>query len=174
MRCEAVGVGGQPAEDLFEPAPLDTGRDVRQHAERLGRRRHLGRFDRARTRLVERDLELALEVGERLLGLLERDVASLHERLDIELADAATLGDRPVHQRLRVARVIALVVTMAAIADHVDHDVFVEPLAVTPTRAGRPERRPPGRRRSRGRSAPGPSSRHRSSRARTDSTRAPW
>ena len=37
--------------------------------------------------------------------------------------------DLGVHQRLRVAGVVALVVTVAAVADHVDHDVLVEPLA---------------------------------------------
>ena len=37
--------------------------------------------------------------------------------------------DLGVHERLRVAGVVALVVTVAAVADHVDDDVLVEPLA---------------------------------------------
>ena len=86
--------------------------------------------------LVEGDLQLALEVGQRLLGLLERDVAPLDERLDVQLAHAAVLGDRLVHQRLRVARVVALVVTVAAVAQHVDDDVLVEALAVLERQPG--------------------------------------
>ena len=101
--------------------------------------RRLGRLDRRRRlgpRLVEGDLQLALEVGQRLLGLLERDVAALDERLDVQLAHAAVLGDRLVHQRLRVARVVALVVAVAAVAQHVDDDVLVEPLAVLERQPG--------------------------------------
>ena len=76
------------------------------------------------------DLQLVLEVGQGLLGLVEGDVAALHQRLDIELAHAAPLGDRLVHQRLGVARVVALVVAVAPVAPHVDDDVLVELLAV--------------------------------------------
>ena len=123
-------------EDPLELGPVDTGRDVRQHADRLGRLGHLGRRRRPRAGLVERDLELALEVGQRLLGFLDRDVAALDERLDVELAHAAPLGDRLVHQRLRVARVVALVVPVAPVAHHVDHDVLVELLAVLPRQPG--------------------------------------
>ena len=83
-----------------------------------------------------------------------RDVAPLDERLGVELADRAPGVDALVHQRLRVARVVALVVAVAPVADHVDDDVLVEPLPVTRTRAGRPGRTPRDRRRSRGRSAP--------------------
>ena len=96
---------------------------------------------RLRPRLVEGDLQLALEVGERLLGLVERDVAALDERLDVQLAHAAVLGDRLVHQRLRVARVVALVVPVAAVAPHVDDDVLVEPLAVLERQPGHPDAR---------------------------------
>ena len=86
--------------------------------------------------LVECHLQLRLEVVQRALGLVEGDVAALHERLDIDLAHAATLGDGLVHQRLGVARVVAFVVTMAAVAHHVDHDVLVELLAILERQAG--------------------------------------
>ena len=130
MRREARGVLGEVVEDRVEAGAIDTGLHVRQHAERL---RRLGRLDdlgRVGAGLVERDLQLALEVGERALGLLDGQLAALDQRLDVELAHAAPLGDRLVHQRLRVARVVALVVTVAAVADHVDDDVLVERLAV--------------------------------------------
>ena len=58
------------------------------------------------------------------------DVAALDQRLGVELAHRAALVDRLVHQRLGVARVVALVVAVAPVADHVDDDVLVEPLAV--------------------------------------------
>ena len=112
------------------------GLDVRQHAEGLGRAGRLRVRRRVRTRLVEGDLQLVVEVDERLLGLLQRDVAALDERLDVQLADAAPFGDRPVHQRLCVARVVAFVVTVTAVAHHVDHDVLVERLAVLPRQLG--------------------------------------
>ena len=69
-----------------------------------------------------------LEVVERLLGFLEAQLAPLHERLGVQLAHRATLLDELVHERLGVARVVALVVPVAPIADHVDHDVLVERL----------------------------------------------
>ena len=96
------------------------------------RRRRLG------ARLVEGDLQSVLKVAERLLGLVGGDVAALDERLDVQLAHAAVVGDRPVHQRLGVARVVALVVPVAAIAPHVDDDVLVEPLAVLEGELGDP------------------------------------
>ncbi len=75
------------------------------------------------------------------------------------------LADLLVEQRLREARLVALVVAVAAVADEVDHDVVAEALAVRHAPAGRSGRPPRGRRRSRGRSAPGSSSRRRCSRA---------
>ena len=72
------------------------------------------------------------------LGLLERDVAPLDERLGVELAHRAPGVDALVHQRLGVARVVALVVAVAAVADHVDHDVLVELLAVRERQPGHP------------------------------------
>ena len=85
---------------------------------------------RLRAGLVEGNLQLALEVGQRALGLFDRQLAALDQRLDVELAHAAPLGDRLVHQRLGVAGIVALVVAVAAVADHVDDDVLVERLAV--------------------------------------------
>ena len=136
MDREALRVVGQLGEDPVERRPIDAGLDVRQHAQRSWRLGHGDRRRRLRAGLVERDLQLVLEVGERLLGLLDGDVAALDQRLDVELAHAATLGDRLVHQRLGVARIVTLVVAVAAVAHHVDHDVLVEPLAVLPRQLG--------------------------------------
>ena len=88
--------------------------------------------------LLERRLQPVLEVVERGLGLLDRDVAPLDQRLGVELADRAPGVDALVHQRLGVARVVALVVTVAAVAHHVDHDVLVELLAVGERQPGHP------------------------------------
>ena len=78
--------------------------------------------------LVEHRLEASTEGIERCLGLLDRQVAATHEGLGVELAHAAHLLDRAVHQRLGVARVIALVVAVTSVADQVDHHVLVEAL----------------------------------------------
>ena len=130
-----------------ERRPAGTGR---RRAARSGRR-GLG------PHLVERRLQPGVEVVERLLGLLERDVAPAHQRLGVELAHRALGVDALVHERLGVARVVALVVAVAAVADEVDDHVLVERSGGSRRRAGPPGRRPRGRRRSRGRSAPGPS-----------------
>ena len=76
-----------------------------------------------------------------LLGLLERELAPLHERLGEQLPHRAPLVDLGVHERLRVARVVALVVAVAPVADHVDDDVLVEPLPVGERQPGDPHAR---------------------------------
>ena len=89
--------------------------------------------------LGEDALELLLVVLQRLLGLLDRDVATTDQGLGVELADRALLLDQVVHQRLGVRRVVALVVTAAAVADEVDDDVLVERLAVLERQPGDPD-----------------------------------
>ena len=49
--------------------------------------------------------------------------------LAVNFADEGMLFDRGVHQRLREARLVALVVAEAAVAPHVDDDVAIEALA---------------------------------------------
>ena len=78
--------------------------------------------------LLEDRLELLAIVAQRVLGLLDGDVAAADQRLGVDLADRALLVDQVVHQRLRQARVIGLVVAATAVADQVDHDVLVERL----------------------------------------------
>src|SRR5690606_41025871 len=51
-------------------------------------------------------------------------------------AHAAHLVDLPVHERLGVAGVVALVVAVPPVADHVDDDVLVEALPVRERQAG--------------------------------------
>src|SRR3546814_21053824 len=59
-------------------------------------------------RLVERLLEAAVVVVERLLGLVERELAALHERLGEQLSHGPAIVDLGVHQRLRVAGVVEI------------------------------------------------------------------
>ncbi len=91
--------------------------------------------------LGEHPLELLLVVAQHLLGLLDRDVATADQGLGVELAHRALLLDEVVHQRLRVRRVVALVVTAAAVADEVDDDVLLERLAVLEREPGDPDAR---------------------------------
>jgi hypothetical protein len=84
----------------------------------------------------EDPLELALVVAQRLLGLLDGDVAAADQRLGVELAHRALALDQAVHQRLGHRRVVALVVAAAAVADHVDDDVLAERLAVVEGQPG--------------------------------------
>ena len=131
VRRERLGVGRQRGEDPVE------GRCARRRSaiggstpSGLGGRATLcgaGACARVSSRAA---CSFAWKSAERPLGLVDGDVTALDQRLDVQLAHAAVLGDRPVHQRLGVARVVALVVTVAPVAPHVDHDVLVELLAV--------------------------------------------
>ena len=136
MRREVRGVIGELGEDSIERGAFDSGVHVRQHANGLGRLGNLGGCRSMRARVVESHLQLALEVVERLLGFLERDVTTTNQSFDVQLAHTALLGDGLVHERLRVAGVIAFVVPMTAVTHHVDDDVLVETLAVFPRQSG--------------------------------------
>ena len=127
---EALRVVGEVLEDPVELGTRYAGVDVGQHAQGCRRPGRLHEGRRRRAGLVERLLEAVLEVVEGRFGLVEGDVAPLHQRLGEQLADAAMALDGLVHERLGVARVVALVVAVAPVADEVDHDVLVEPLAV--------------------------------------------
>ena len=88
--------------------------------------------------LVEHPLQLALVVAQRVLGLLHRDVATADQGFGVGLADAALGVDDVVHVRLRHRRVVALVVSAAAVAQHVDDDVLLERLAEVHREPGHP------------------------------------
>ncbi len=80
--------------------------------------------------LAEDPLQLRLVIGERLLGVLHRDVAAADERPRVELADRLLGVDDLVHLRVGHLRVVALVVPAPAVAHHVDDDVLAELLPV--------------------------------------------
>ncbi len=89
-------------------------------------------------------------VGERLgdrLGLAAGQVAGHHELLGVELADADPVLDLLVHERLGERGLVALVVPVPAVADHVDHHVLAESSGGSRAPARRRRRRPPGPRR---------------------------
>ena len=117
--------------------PQRLGRDGRGRRRLRGRVPVLGRAEalpagggRVLVGLREDPLQLLLVVLQGAVRLLLRDVAAAHEGLDVQLAGGALLLDEVVHARLRHRRVVALVVAAAAVADEVDDDVLVEPLAV--------------------------------------------
>ena len=76
----------------------------------------------------ERGFEPGAVVLERRLALFEGEVAAVDERLGVELAHRAAGVDELVHARLRERGLVALVVPVAAVADHVDDDVLGEAL----------------------------------------------
>ncbi len=116
---------GDPLDDLGGDRGVHGDREV---GLRVGDVR-LRRLRRGLADLGEDLLQLALEVLERLLRLFQGDVAATDEGLGVELAHRALLVDQGVHLRVGELRVVALVVTAAAVADEVDHDVLVERLA---------------------------------------------
>ena len=75
------------------------------HRRATARRRALQLAD-----LVEHVLQLVGEVAQRVLGVLEGDVAAADQRLGVDLADAALGVDDVVHRGLGHRGVVALVV----------------------------------------------------------------
>ncbi len=71
-----------------------------------------------------------LDLRDELCCLLRREHALTDELRLVELANARVGVDLLDHQRLRVRRLVLLVVTEAAVADEVDHDVLAEALTV--------------------------------------------
>ena len=103
------------------------------------RRRGVGHHGRRRVAgLLQGHLHAGQEVVEGPLGLLHGDVAPADQGLGVELAHRAPGLDALVHQGLGERRVVALVVAVAPVADHVDHHVLVEPLAEPEGQAGHP------------------------------------
>src|SRR5271166_3018367 len=125
----------------------DAGQQRLVHRGVQPRREHLVFLDRqARLRavllqvadLVEHPLQLALVVAQRVLGLLQRDVAAADQRFGVALAGPALGVDDVVHVGVRHRRVVALVVPAPAVAQHVDDDVLVEPLTEVDGQLGHP------------------------------------
>ena len=127
VRGEALGqLAVRPAEPV-QDVLADGGVDRRQRVD-LVHRDLGGRAGGGVAGLGEDALELRLVVLERLLGLLERDVAATDEVLGVGLPHRALVVDDVVHRRLRHRGVVALVVAPAAVADEVDDDVLLERL----------------------------------------------
>ena len=136
VRRETFWVFGEMTEDSVQHFAADAGCNVRQNADWcrwLGGNDGLGLGGAG---VVECALQFALEVGQCLLGVFNGDVAALNQRFYVQLANAAALGDCLVHQWLGVAGVVAFVVSVAAITNHVDDDVFMELLSVVEGKLG--------------------------------------
>ena len=155
--------GLHDALELLADAPLGGVAGRRRGDERVGERPAGPR----RRGGVVRLLELLLRLDPDVLDLGGREDAVADEGVAVEARDRGVVPDLLVEERLRVARLVPLVVAVAAVADHVDDDVVAERLPVLHREVDRLGAPPPGRRRSRGRSAPGPSSRRRCSTARS-------
>ena len=167
MDGEALGgVDHMPLRDAVEQRALDPCRQREPAGLGEWRVRGARRSSAAPTSRVSSraDWRRASKSASDCVGLFGGDVAALDERLGVEGAHRAVLLDLLVHDRLRVARVVALVVAVPAVADEVDDDVLVERLAEGEGEPRDPHARLLGRPRSRGRSAPAPSSRRRSGR----------
>ena len=130
MDGETVGDRAHNRRQRAQQVGCDPGLDGRGVDRQRLRRGQLGRREGGfAPHLVEYRLEFGVEVVEGRLGLLERDVAPPHQRLGVELAHRALGFDALVHEWLGVARVVALVVPVLAVADEIDDHVLVEGLA---------------------------------------------
>ncbi len=75
------------------------------------------------------------------LSLLQREVAGVDQSLQVDLACRVALFDGLVHDRLGERRLVAFVVPVAAVAEHVDDHVLVELLSKSKGQPGHPNDR---------------------------------
>src|SRR6185295_15191315 len=134
VQVEALRHPGQADADLTQGTDLDAGGAATRIVGRVrSDRLHAGPLSVQPVRLVGpvglAGLVFGLEprppVGPHLLDLARSDEARLDELAGIEVDDARMRADLLVHQGLREARLVALVVTEAAVAEHVDDDRLV-------------------------------------------------
>ena len=125
-------VGGQRQERRVElPQPIERHRRLRLGGGAWRRRLGL-RLDVVllRPQPVERGLQRRHMFLEERVGLLRADGAAIRERARPDLAHRRMLGDLLVHQRLREGRLVPLVVPVTPVADQIDQEVPLEPLAI--------------------------------------------
>ena len=89
----------------------------------------LARRGGARHDAIEGLAQLRGEIGLDALDVRPLQDAAREQLLGVELPNGFLVPDLLVEQRLREARLVALVVAVPAVADHVDHDVLPEALA---------------------------------------------
>ena len=88
-------------------------------------------YVQAQEKITLRYLGTAVNQDKTIAEKFEKDTGiTVHDEHRGGIAHAATLGYRFVHQWLGVTRVIAFVVSVAAIANEVDDHVFMELLAI--------------------------------------------
>ncbi len=126
LRKHQVGAG-----DCIHHVLADRGALIRAELLRVVGRACVGLvLDGGHLGLGEDGLKALPELLADRLGVRVGDVAAADEGLGVETARRPLLFDQVVHQRLREARIVALVVTAASVADDIDDDVLGEPLAV--------------------------------------------
>src|SRR5215213_169082 len=81
-------------------------------------------------RIRERVFVTTHTLGDQVVYLFLGDHAFLDQALRIDGAHAWMRFDTRVHQRLRVTRLVSLVVTKPAETDQIEHNVFIEFLAI--------------------------------------------
>ena len=130
MRRKVFRIFGEVIENAIQHCTIHTCCNVWHHANWFWWRWNLDWLWLTCTSNVECALQFALVIGKRLLGFFQRDVAALHQRFYVQLANAAALCNCLVHKRLGVTRVVAFVVSVTAVANEVNHYVFMELLAI--------------------------------------------
>ncbi len=78
---------------------------------------------------VELAFQAAARVGAHLVDLLAVEQPFLSQLVGVDVDNRAVIADALVHQRLGEGRLVALVVAVAAVAEHIDHHRLAEPLA---------------------------------------------
>ena len=135
---QIVGHRGERAAETVEQLLLDRGLDIAARGFGIGRLVEARPASAEPVRLVglvilgsgEIVFQPVGELAPQLVGVAAVDHAFVLQTRAIQLAHLGMLADFLVHQRLGEARLVALVMTEAAIAPHVDHDIAPEGVAV--------------------------------------------
>ena len=75
-------------------------------------------------------IQLRLVIAQDFFGLIDGDISATNKCFGIQLTGTAFGFNEFVHHWLGVTWLIALVMTAAAVTDHIDHDIFIELLAI--------------------------------------------
>ena len=118
--AQLPGVDGGVAADIVAARRLQPGPGAFQPV-RLVRLVAAGR--------LEIRLQPLLELADHRFGVPVGQDPLVDQLAAVDLAHRLVARDRPVHQRLGEGRLVALVVAVAPVAEHVDHDIGLEGVA---------------------------------------------
>src|SRR5581483_3641623 len=140
MRCETLWQVDVRIGDAFDDADVDSGVQPGRH-KLFGLYRLAGGHGTALkfAHLVEDVLKLLSIILQRAFSLFHGNVTTADKCSGVTFANGSLAVDDIVHPWLRHRRIVALIMAPAAVADHVDDDIFAEGLPVIHRKLSHPD-----------------------------------